>query len=78
MIQCFDLKNGDIVQLTPDVRNRAFAGCLMVVTEPKSWGAQGYVQLVGDTTDAPGGQAYYRATWDEMEATGGQAQWEVS
>lgn len=59
-----ELREGDIVLLDPEtVGNRAFAGALMVVTEPKPWGAQGYV---------PGGQAYYRATWEEMIPTGGR------
>lgn len=73
----FELKEGDIVQLTPDVKNRAFTLCLMVVTEPKHWGAQGYVQSLGEARDAPGGQAYYRATWAEMTPTGGRVQWEA-
>ena len=67
------LKVGDIVQLNPETcRNRMFAGCLMTVSEPKSWGAQGYVQALGQD-GKPGGQAYYRAKWEEMERTGGVA-----
>ena len=70
------LQPGDIVQLDPDeCRNQAFAGCLMTVTEPKPWGAQGYVQALGEARDAPGGQAYYRAKWDEMQPTGGKSVW---
>jgi hypothetical protein len=70
-----ELQIGQIMQLNPDtVRNRMFAGCLMTVTEPKSWGAQGYVQSLGEDEHA-GGQAYYRATWEEMEPTGGIAEW---
>lgn len=64
---------GDVVQLSPEAGNPAFAGCMMVVTEPKDWGAVGYVQALGDTRDAPGGQAYYRAIWDEMEYIGNAA-----
>lgn len=41
-----------------------FAGCLMTVTEPKSWGAQGYVTVPGE------GDAYYRAPFAEMEYVG--------
>lgn len=74
----FEIKEGDIVQLTPDVGNKAFACCLMVVTEPKPWGAQGYVQSLGEAADAPGGQAYYRAKWEEMEPTGGRVRWEAA
>ena len=71
------LEVGEIVQLDPyTCKNRMFAGCLMVVTEPKSWGAQGYVQGLGKDENLAG-QAYYRATWDQMELTGGIAIWRV-
>jgi len=65
------LKPGQLVQLNPEVvGNKAFAGCIMVVTEPKEWGAQGYVQALGENSTEPGGQAYYRAQWQEMELVG--------
>lgn len=70
-----ELKPNMVVQLSPQVGNPAFACCFMVVTEPKSWGAQGYVQSLG-TREAPGGQAYYRAKWEEMEYIGA-AMWGV-
>lgn len=64
------LKVGDVVQLNPETtRNRMFAGCMLVVTEPKGFGCQGYIQCLG-TDGNPGGQAYYRPTWDEMEPVG--------
>lgn len=56
-----DLKKGDLVQLNPKlVANKMFASCFMVVTEPKPWGAQGYVQSLG-AEGSLGGQAFYRA-----------------
>lgn len=62
------------MQLNPKtVKNKMFAACIMVVTEPKSFGAQGYVQGLGENGE-PGGQAYYRATWEEMEIVG-VAEW---
>ena len=70
------LKIGEIVRLSPEVGNPMFAGCLMVVTETKSWGAQGYVQGLGKG-GLPGGQAYFRAPWDQMERTGGVVEWAV-
>lgn len=71
-----DLKVNTVVQLNPhSISNKAFGGCFMIITEPKGFGAQGYVQAIGDM-DAPGGQAYYRANWDEMEYIG-QAEWVV-
>jgi hypothetical protein len=71
----FPIEVGDIVQLNPETtRNRMFAGCMMVVTEKKDFGAQGYVQGLGENGE-PAGQAYYRARWEEMEQTGGRAAW---
>jgi len=65
-----ELKKGMVVQLNPaTVKNQAFAACMMVISEPKSFGAQGYVQALGDNRN-PGGQAYYRASFDEMELVG--------
>lgn len=70
------LNKGDIVQLNPETtQNPMFRGCLMVVSEPKTFGAQGYVQALGEKGE-PGGQAYYRANWDEMEHCG-RAHWEI-
>lgn len=69
-----ELQPGTIVQLNPDTcRNRMFAACLMVVTEPKSFGAQGYVQALGEDGE-PGGLAFYRAEFDEIEPCG-RAEW---
>ena len=52
---------GDIVQLDPvTTTNPMFRGCMMVVTEVKGWGVQGYVQALGKD-ETIGGQAYYRA-----------------
>jgi hypothetical protein len=69
------LKKGMVVQLSPEVGNPMFACCLMTISEPKEFGAQGYVQALGANAE-PGGQAYYRAKWDEMEYVG-QAIWEI-
>lgn len=69
-----NLSVGDLVQLDPEkAGNPAFAACIMVVTEPKSWGAQGYVQALGIAGQS-GGQAYYRAKHEEMELVG-KAAW---
>lgn len=64
-----NLKAGDVVQLGPDCSNPMFAFCMMTVTEPKSFGAQGYVQGLGSNGE-PGGQAYFRAKWEEFEFVG--------
>lgn len=66
----------DIVQLDPEkTKNPIFAGALMIVTEIKSWGVQGYVEVLGNGTDDPSGQAYYRAENGTFEPTGGKAVW---
>ena len=71
------LQVGEIVQLIPDkCKNPMLAGCFMTVTEPKAWGAQGYVQCTGENGKM-GGQAYYRAGWEEMVITWGTAQYLV-
>lgn len=71
-----ELQEGELVQLNPEtVKNKMFAACVMVVTEAKGFGAQGYVQALG-SDGKPGGQAYYRAGWDEMEPVG-FAEWGV-
>jgi len=70
------LEVGTLVQLNSETcRNRMFAACIMTVTEPKPFGAQGYVQSLGSNGE-PGGQAYYRAEWVEMEVVG-KAEWVV-
>ena len=66
-----DIQVGDIVQVNPSVE--MFGGCMVVVTEPKSWGIQGYVQSAG----VPG-QQYIRLKTEDFEKTGGQAVWVVS
>ena len=65
-----NIQVGDIVQLDPcTTKNPMFRGCLMVVTEIKSWGVQGYVQAIG-TDEKIGGQAYYRASDGTFERCG--------
>ena len=65
-----DVKVGDIVQVTPE--KEMFGACMVVVTEVKSWGIQGYVQSAG----VPG-QQYIRLKFDEYEPTGGKTVWIV-
>ncbi len=70
-----ELEAGDVVQINPDaVGNKAFSACMLVVTEPKAWGCQGYVQALGEARDEAGGLAFMRLTWAEMEFVG-RAEW---
>lgn len=59
---------GDIVQVNPE--KETFGGCMVVVTEVKSWGVQGYVQNAGVA-----GQAYIRLKTGDFEPTGGKTVW---
>ena len=59
---------GDIVQVNPS--KEMFGGCMVVVTEVKSFGIQGYVQSAG----VPG-QQYIRLKFEDIEPTGGKAVW---
>ena len=62
-----EIKIGELVQLNPELtKNQIFAGCIMVVTDPKSWGAQGYIQSFGEN-GKHGSRVFYRASWEEME-----------
>lgn len=60
----------DIVQVNP--AKEVFGGCMVVVTEVKTWGIQGYVQSAG----VPG-QQFIRLKFEEIENTGGKAVWIV-
>jgi hypothetical protein len=62
---------GDIVQVDPS--KEVFGACMVVVTEVKSWGIQGYVQSAGVE-----GQQYIRLNFDDFEITGGKAIWSVA
>ncbi|MDA7663845.1 hypothetical protein N8569_00925 [bacterium] len=68
-----ELKIGEIVQINPDSNDR-FGGCLMIVSEPKSWGAQGYVTV--PHAEGPQ-QAYFRTAFENIEPTNGAAEWLV-
>lgn len=68
------LRRGEIVQFGPNPRNPLFAGCLMVVTEPGAWGAQGFVPIPGGNEECGCG-AYYNATFWEIYRTGGISPW---
>jgi hypothetical protein len=63
------LERGEIMQINPG-HAEAFGGCLMVVTNPKPWGAQGYVLIPG------GASAHYRCSFTDMEPVG-RAAWVV-
>ncbi len=51
-----EVQQGDVVQIDPESHAR-FAACLMVVTDVKNWGLQGYIIVPGVTGSD---RAYYR------------------
>lgn len=67
-----ELKIGDILQINPE-KNDKFAGFFVVVTEPKNWGAQGYL-LHHDFFEAcrikDTGKAYVRVRFEDVELVG--------
>jgi hypothetical protein len=68
-MQARELKNGDIVQISPELPDCFFGGCFMQITEPKSWGAQGFIAIPGERGTAPG-RAFLRCKWADMEFIG--------
>ncbi len=63
-------EKGDIVQIDPD-HDEIFGAGFMVVTKPKSWGAEGYLPAPGQD-----GLAYYRVNFDNAVRVG-RAEWMV-
>jgi hypothetical protein len=61
------LQPGDVVQIRGD--HETFAGCFMLVTEPKAFGAQGFVSMPAARGELPG-RAYLRPKWEDMEYVG--------
>ena len=58
-----ELKIGDVVQIDP-AHDECFGGAFMMVTEPRAWGAQGFVHYLNQ------GRAYYRVPFENMEFVG--------
>ena len=68
-----EVRAGDVVQIDP-AHDPRFGGALLVVTEPKSFGVQGYVAVPA----APAGQrAYYRVASERFVRIG-TAEWRVA
>ncbi|HET6382644.1 MAG TPA: hypothetical protein VFJ58_04565 [Armatimonadota bacterium] len=68
-----ELQVGDVVQISPDRENDFFSGCFMLVTEPKPWGAMGFVAVPASRISPPG-RAFARVKWEDMELVG-RAAW---
>lgn len=62
-----ELAQGDIVQITNDQHH--WFPCLIVVSEPKSFGCQGYLCIPENNTGDVG-QAFIRLNHDDFEQVG--------
>jgi|WetSurSiteA1Bulk_404760.scaffolds.fasta_scaffold101000_1 hypothetical protein len=62
-----ELKLGDVLQIDPE-HDKIFGGCFMLVTEPETWGARGFVMIPGK------GSIYYQCKFENMEYIG-RAAW---
>ena len=60
----YGIKPGSVVQIAPE-HDQSFGGCLLLVTEVKSWGVQGAVRVPG-----AGADAHYRVKWEAVEYVG--------
>ena len=58
------IKKGDIVQIIEELDK--WYPCLLIVSEVKTWGIQGYITIPGDD----GGNAFYRIPNDHFEKVG--------
>jgi hypothetical protein len=64
------LEFGDVVQINPEMNDK-FPGMLVVVTEPKEWGCQGYLMHTGDFHAVRfEGKAFIRPRFEEIEFVG--------
>lgn len=57
------IKENSVVQIN-ETGQEGWVGCLVQVTEVKSWGIQGYVQSPMQ------GQAYIRLKWEQIDYIG--------
>ena|ERR1700690_832419 len=71
-----ELQVGDICQIRPEYgqigqRSHIFGGMLLVVTEPKTWGAMGYLMSPYNFEATKyKGRAYLRVKFEDMEYVG--------
>jgi len=65
------IKVGDVMQIDP-AHDEVFGGCLLIVTEVKSWGVQGYVDIPAPKDER--GLAFYRCKYENC-ALVGPAMW---
>lgn len=62
------LEEGDIVQVIDETH--PWFGCLIVVTEPKSWGIQGFVSWPESNEEHKLATAFTRLNYDKIKKVG--------
>jgi len=63
------LKSGAVVQISPKTHGGPFPGCYATVTEPKSWGCEGYVTIPREQGQMPV-KSSVQLQWREIELVG--------
>jgi hypothetical protein len=64
------LQQGDVVQIAPTL-DTPFAGCFLIVTEPRGDGAKGYVRVLAPYGKRDGPHlAFFQCRWEDMEYVG--------
>lgn len=59
---------GSVVQVRPNSDIKQFRSCFMVVTQPKNWGASGYIALPGES--GPPVKVPAQFQWKDIELVG--------
>lgn len=62
-----EFKEDDIVQITDETHH--WYPCLIIVSEPKSFGIQGYITMPFNVNE-PNGAAFIRLKFDQVERVG--------
>lgn len=62
------MKVGDLYQITEPHGRKGWVGAIVMATEIKPWGIQGFVHVVESHDQS--GRAYIRLKWEEIEHVG--------
>ena len=62
------MEKGDIVQITNE--DHHWFPCLIIVSEPKSWGIQGFTVIPNNNREETNGQAFIRLKNEDIEFVG--------
>lgn len=60
---------GDVLQINEHASDPCYVGCLLIVSEIKSWGVQGFIP-VPSRTGVPAANVWLRPKWEALERIG--------